>query len=353
MMRWLGWRSSLSTPDAATRGALLQHAGLSDLCRGVLPIWARHVETSRSQTEGSINRLLQTFDTLNQQLGRAIRHSTEAAGTMGGAGGGGAASLVRDCEHELAPLIAAIDRIAQDKAQMLDGVMRLSGLAEELRQMAEDVGLLARQTNLLSLNAAIEAARAGDAGRGFAVVAGEVRRLSSQSQDTGKSIAQRVSAVLCAVEQVAGTAQATAASDAEAARSAGDTIRRVIGRMELAVGSMEGASGRLVADAEEARRQIESLFVDFQFQDRINQVLTLVKDDIERLHGALDGEGGPDALRPDAWLARLESGYAMSEQRSAHHAGLATSAASRTVAAAAAPAGTAAVAPAAPAVTFF
>ena len=75
---------------------------------------------------------------------------------------------------------------------MLGSVRELSGASASLGDMAEDVGKLARQTNLLSINAAIEAARAGDSGRGFAVVAAEVRRLSTESGDTGRRIGEQV-----------------------------------------------------------------------------------------------------------------------------------------------------------------
>ncbi|MGS0758881.1 methyl-accepting chemotaxis protein, partial [Roseateles sp. GG27B] len=71
-------------------------------------------------------------------------------------------------------------------------VRSLAGTGQGLLTLVEEVERLARQTNLLSINAAIEAARAGPSGRGFAVVAAEVRRLSTESAQTGKHIESQV-----------------------------------------------------------------------------------------------------------------------------------------------------------------
>ncbi|EFL49475.1 methyl-accepting chemotaxis sensory transducer with Cache sensor [Solidesulfovibrio fructosivorans JJ]] len=88
-----------------------------------------------------------------------------------------------------------VDGIHQGFRQVYDSVSDLSSKADGIGSIAQTIEDIADQTNLLALNAAIEAARAGEAGRGFAVVADEVRKLAEKTMTATKEVGQAVSGI--------------------------------------------------------------------------------------------------------------------------------------------------------------
>ncbi|HEU4656684.1 MAG TPA: methyl-accepting chemotaxis protein [Capillimicrobium sp.] len=135
----------------------------------------------------------------------------------------------------------AMGAVREASAEVSDAIRSLAGKSSEISGIVETITGIAEQTNLLALNAAIEAARAGEQGRGFAVVADEVRKLAEESQQAAGSIAGLIAEIqtetdgaVAAVEtgaqrsdQGAEVVEATRASFAEIAASVTDVSARI------------------------------------------------------------------------------------------------------------------------------
>ena len=144
----------------------------------------------------------------------------------------------------------SIDRLAAEIDQSVGAINQLASDSQAIGRVLEVIRSIAEQTNLLALNAAIEAARAGEQGRGFAVVADEVRTLARRTQDSTAEIAQMIQRLQ---EGVAAAVNAMGSSHQMAAGTVDETrrVQQVLGNILGAVGSIVEQNQQIAAAVEQ------------------------------------------------------------------------------------------------------
>jgi methyl-accepting chemotaxis protein len=312
------WRMARTAVAPAGQGAtaatLMQEpSGLAAwrrLLLGVLPVWRRHLVSSRTQLEDAFTDLVLHFASITDEF--------EAAGFRGAAGAAAeqddaTGSLLNLCEQNLRQVIASMNEITQSKGEMSASMHELSQATKDLQTMAQGVAQIAAQTNLLAINAAIEAAHAGDAGRGFATIAKEIRSLSQSSAETASQITGRIARVTAIMQGTSATAAKAALQEETAIERSSGVVTEVLTHMH----QLNADSHTMRERGNAIRGNIEQLIVTMQFQDRVNQLLGVVDADITRLRDEFEGDA--PAPEPAQWLQELERHYTMREQR--QHAG--------------------------------
>lgn len=217
----------------------------------------------------TVRRCETHLDELQASIGHAVAHM-DRAGTMAAQS---SAAIVHGSDA-VRDTVASMRTVADYLERAFASYQALATQAATIASIVENIQDLAKQTNLLAINAAIEAARAGTSGRGFAVIAAEVRQLAAHSQAAGRQIediaAQLKYASSSAIEETAATLEQAR----EGARKAGTAL---VAMDDI----VAGASKRV----EIVRQVVEAL----EDQQTLGKQL---RDDVATLDSSADGLRG-------------------------------------------------------------
>lgn len=259
--------ASISEVSSATR---LVH----DLSEKVVSASNASISGSEEQSmrTNSVAAAINELGAATQEIARnAADASQHASGASEQAHGGRAV-----VEEAISAMTALSQRISESCAQ----IETLNASTDEIGKILDVIKGISQQTNLLALNAAIEAARAGEAGRGFAVVADEVRNLAHRTQESAEEIHRMITSLQVGSREAVhtmNTSQVSSEQTVHVANQAGERLASVTQR----IGEIDGMNQSVATATEEQTAVVESLNLD------ITQINALNQQGVENLNDTL------------------------------------------------------------------
>lgn len=239
---------------------------------------ARDTEENTTRQHREVDSVVAAMNEMSAAAGEVAGFASESAENARQAQDG-----IRFTQATLGSAVGGVSALADDMGEASKAIGHVASRSDEINRILEVIRGVAEQTNLLALNAAIEAARAGEQGRGFAVVADEVRTLASRTRQSTDEISQMIDGLQQEVHQTVavintGVERATMAVDGT--READHSLATVVTRIGTIVEHVTQ-----VATAAEEQSSVS---------EEINRNLTAIGDaasDLSKLAQRVRGSG--------------------------------------------------------------